>query len=85
MQEQAGVIQTEVRKMLIDVERIDERVGNLKKHFKQAEKDIGEIGISTNKVISRGEKIEQIELGEGAEPDEIAATAEIHALERGKG
>ena len=34
MQEQAGVIQTEVRKMLIDVERIDERVGNLKKHFK---------------------------------------------------
>ena len=85
MQEQAGVIQTEVRKMLIDVERIDERVGNLKKHFKQAEKDIGEIGISTNKVVSRGEKIEQIELGEGAEPDEIAATAEIHALERGNG
>jgi DNA recombination protein RmuC len=85
MQEQAGVIQTEVRKMLIDVERIDERVGNLKKHFKQAEKDIGEITISTNKVTSRGEKIEQIELGEGADVDEIAASAEIHTLERGNG
>jgi DNA recombination protein RmuC len=71
--------------MLIDVERIDERVGNLKKHFRQAEKDIGEISISTGKVMSRGEKIEQIELGEGAEADEIAASAEIHALERGNG
>lgn len=85
MQEQAGVIQTEVRKMLLDVERIDERVGNLQKHFKQAEKDIGEIRISTNKVSSRGEKIEQIELGEGADADEIAAGAEIHALDRGNG
>jgi len=71
--------------MLIDVGRIDERVGNLKKHFRQAEKDIGEIEISTGKVMSRGEKIEQIELGEGAEMDEIAAGAEIHALERGNG
>jgi DNA recombination protein RmuC len=85
MQEQAGVIQTEVRKILIDVERIDERVGNLKKHFKQAEKDIDDITISTNKVTSRGEKIEQIELGEGAEADEIEAGAEIHTLERDNG
>ena len=85
MQEQAGVIQTEVRKMLVDVERIDERVGNLQKHFRQAEKDIGEITISTGKVTSRGQKIEQIELGEGADADEIAATAEIHALESGNG
>ena len=80
MQEQAGVIQTEVRKMLVDVERIDERVGNLKKHFKQAEKDIGEIGISTNKVTSRGERIEEIELGEGADAKEITAGTGIRAL-----
>ncbi|MFT5487469.1 MAG: hypothetical protein ACI9MU_002388, partial [Alphaproteobacteria bacterium] len=30
-------------------------------------------------------KIEQIELGEGADPDEITAGAEIHTLERGNG
>ena len=83
MQEQAGVIQTEVRKMLIDVERINERVANLQKHFKQAEKDIGEISVSTNKVASRGQKIERIELGEGAEAEEITAGAEIHTLGRG--
>ena len=83
MQEQAGVIQTEVRKMLIDVERIDERVTNLQKHFKQAEKDIGEISVSTSKVASRGQKIERIELGEGADAEEITAGAEIHTLGRG--
>ena len=82
MQEQAGVIQTEVRKMLVDVERIDERVGNLKKHFKQAEKDIGEIGISTNKVTNRAERIEEIELGEGADAKEITAGTGIRALKR---
>lgn len=82
MQEQAGVIQSEVRKMLVDVERIDERVGNLKKHFKQAEKDISEIGISTNKVTSRGERIEEIEMGEGADAKEITAGTGIRALKR---
>ncbi len=85
MQEQTGLIQTEVRKMLIDVGRIDERVDKLQTHFRQAQEDIGKIRTSTNKVTSRGEKIELIELGEGANVEEIAAGAEIHALERGNG
>lgn len=85
MQEQAGLIQTEVRKLLIDVGRIDERVDKLQTHFRQAQEDIGKIRTSTNKVTSRGEKIELIELGEGAEAEEISPGAEIHTLERGNG
>lgn len=81
MREQAGVIQNEVHAMLEDVGRLDKRVDNLQKHFDLAEKDIREIRTSSEKITRKGEKIEQIELGEGVEPDEIAAGAEIHRLE----
>ena len=85
MREQAGVIQQEVQAMLEDVARIDERVDALQKHFGQAEEDLRKIRISTDKVTKRGEKIEEIELGEGAETEEITTGAEIHQLERGNG
>ena len=85
MREQAGVIQNEVRAMLEDVGRLDKRVDNLQKHFDLAEKDIREIRTSTEKINRKGERIEEIELGEGATPDEIAAGAEIHRLDRGNG
>ena len=78
MQEQAGLIQTEVRKLLVDVGRIDDRVEKLQKtHFRQAQDDIAKISTSTKKVATRGEKIELIELGEGAEMAEIPAAAKI--------
>jgi len=60
-------------------------VDKLQTHFRQAQEDIGKIRTSTNKVTSRGEKIELIELGEGPDVDEIAPAAEIHTLERGNG
>jgi DNA recombination protein RmuC len=63
MREQAHVIQAEVRIMLNDVGRLDDRVGKLETHFHQAEKDIRDIRISTGKVMKRGERIEEIELG----------------------
>ncbi|MEE2997107.1 MAG: DNA recombination protein RmuC [Pseudomonadota bacterium] len=85
MQEQAGLIQTEVRKMLVDVGRIDDRVGNLQTHFRQAQEDIGKIRTSTSKVTSRGEKIELIELGEVAEAEKITTGADLHKLGRSDG
>ncbi|MEO9902394.1 DNA recombination protein RmuC [Nisaea sp.] len=63
MREQAHVIQAEVRTMMTDVGRLDDRVGKLETHFRQAEKDIGDIRTSTNKITRRGDKIEEIELG----------------------
>ena len=66
MREQAHVIQKEVLTMLGDVNRLDDRVGKLQDHFGLAVDDIRQIRISTDKITKRGERIEEIEVGEGA-------------------
>ena len=62
MREQAHVIQKEVAILMEDVGRLDERTENLQKHFEQASKDIGLIRTSTEKIVSRAEKIGEIEV-----------------------
>ena len=69
MQEQAGLIQAEVMKMLKDLARLDQRVDNLEKHFGQAEKDLKEIRTSTEKVSRSGERITELEFGENTSDD----------------
>ena len=64
MREQAGVIQKEVGLLIEDICRLNERVDNLGRHFKQANDDIDAIKISSGKIIRKIEKIETIELGE---------------------
>ncbi|MCQ2741051.1 MAG: DNA recombination protein RmuC [Alphaproteobacteria bacterium] len=68
MKEQAGLIQKEVGLLLEDISRLDERVENLQKHFKQANDDIESIKTSSNKVSRRVKKIEEIEMGEDTTP-----------------
>lgn len=46
-----------------DVGRLDERVRKLQTHFLQANKDIDDILVSSNKVTKRGAKIEALEFG----------------------
>ena len=75
MREQAGVIQTEVMNLLKDVERLDKRVGSLQDHFRMANKDIEEISTSTGKIISRGGKIEMVQLGDDAPVEELVKPA----------
>ncbi len=70
MKEQAGVIQKQVGELIKDVGRLDDRVGKLKTHFSQAEKDITDIQTSTRKIVSKGEKIEAVQLGEETSPAE---------------
>ncbi len=62
MREQAGVIQAEVIKMLEDVNRINDRLGNMRKHFGQTTTDLDELTTSTNRVLKRAQKIESLEL-----------------------
>ncbi len=64
MREQAGVIQTEVVKLLEDVSRMSERVVKLRGHFTQAGTDLEQLSISTDKVTKRASKIESLELDE---------------------
>jgi DNA recombination protein RmuC len=73
MREQAGVIQTEVLTLLDDVERLDKRVGRLNQHFDQTAEDIRQIRISTDKVIKRAERIDEIQLGEETPAADLAA------------
>ena len=76
MREQAGLIQTEVAKMLTDMARLDKRVGNLESHFNLARRDIEEIRTSAGKITRRGEKIAELELEDEAE-ETAEDTAEL--------
>jgi len=61
MREAADRILKEVGMMIADVQRLKDRVDNLSKHFGQAEKDIDQIVVSSEKILSRGEKIQEVE------------------------
>ena len=62
MREQADVIQAEMRKLLDDVRRLDDRVGKLQQHFNLTSEDIKKIRISTEKVTRSAERIEELQL-----------------------
>lgn len=66
MREQAHLIQREVGALMEDVDRLSKRVGKLRRHFDQTLGDIHDIGVSTEKIASRGEKIKQVEMEETA-------------------
>ncbi len=75
MREQAGLIQTEVRLLLDDIGRLDDRVAGLAKHFDQAAEDLRQIKISTDKVTRRADRIEAVQVGDDPPLDAVAAPA----------
>jgi DNA recombination protein RmuC len=83
MREAADKILAEVGLLIDDVQRLKDRVDNLDKHFGQANKDIEQIVISADKIVSRGEKIHGVEFGEEAEPSNVIPVP-IRKLEAGE-
>ncbi|RYE08902.1 MAG: DNA recombination protein RmuC [Hyphomicrobiales bacterium] len=71
VREEAHRIQAEVRELVTDVGRLKDRVIALQKHFTQANNDIGDILISTSKIVRRGQKIDELDLDD-AEPQRLA-------------
>lgn len=69
--EQAGLLQAEVGRLLDDVRRLDDRVGRLQSHFRQADDDMRQIRISTEKIDKRAERIREVEVDE---PERVSAT-----------
>lgn len=65
IREEAHVIQVEVQKLLEDVERLDGRVAKLDSHFRQAQDDVAQIRVSTEKIVKRSQKIETLEFDNG--------------------
>lgn len=80
MREQAHLIQGEVLRLMEDVNRLDDRVRKLQTHFGQAQKDIDDILVSSDKVTRRGQKIEALDF----DAERLAATkrAETAAAEK---
>jgi DNA recombination protein RmuC len=67
MREQAHLIQREVSRLTEDMGRLRERVLDLQRHFGQANDDIEKILTSSERIASRGHRIESLEFeGDGA-------------------
>jgi DNA recombination protein RmuC len=64
MREAADKILKEVGLMIDDVQRLKDRVDNLDKHFGTVNNDIEQIVTSADKILSRGEKIKDVEFGD---------------------
>lgn len=82
MREQAGLIQKEVSYLMEDVHRLRDRVLKLQQHFGQAGKDIELVLTSSEKISSRGRKIENLDFEE--ESRAAAEQAKMPASARGK-
>lgn len=72
MREAADKILAEVGLLIDDVNRLRDRVEKLDRHFGQASSDIKQITISTDKIVSRGEKIKDVEF-DGGDVEVISA------------
>jgi DNA recombination protein RmuC len=80
LREQAHIIQAELRRLLDDVGRLDERVAKLQRHFDQATEDVRQIRITTEKVGKRAERIEELQVGDvggGYRPGEVEGPEEV--------
>jgi DNA recombination protein RmuC len=75
MREQADAIQREVGLLLDDIGRLAKRVDNLESHFSAAEKDVREIRTSTEKIIRRGDRIQDVELEKTPPPLTLVSPA----------
>jgi DNA recombination protein RmuC len=77
LREQAHLIQGELRALLEDVSRLDDRTAKLQRHFEQASEDVRQIRISTEKVGRRAERVGELELGEDKPDAAIEAPATL--------
>ena len=59
---QVHVIQEHLVNLAKDFDRFKKRMENLSRHIQQANKDVAEVHTSANKISSRFEKIEKVEL-----------------------
>jgi DNA recombination protein RmuC len=68
MRDAADLIRTEVGHMMGDVGRLRERVLKLQQHFGQANEDMRQILISSEKLEKRGSRIEELDFDEAPAP-----------------
>ncbi len=90
MREAADIVRNEVIRMMEDIGRLRERVSKLQAHFNQANEDMRQILISTDKIDKRAGRIEELEFdgeesGAGPAPrDNVIAAPIARKLEAGE-
>jgi DNA recombination protein RmuC len=84
MRDQAHVIQSEVGKLLEDVRRLADRTARLDGHFRQAQEDLGQIAVSSDKIAKRGERIEAMEFSENEAPAQVETLPHLRLARGGE-
>ena len=69
--EQAGIIQSELRAIVDDVDRLEQRTANLQRHFDQATDDVRQIRISSDKVATRAARLDLAAIADRTRPDAV--------------
>ena len=77
MREQAHILQAKIGDLVKDVDRLDDRVGQLQKHYDQGSEDLRKIRISTEKIVKRGGEIAELELEAPAEAAALSHTPSL--------
>ena len=72
MREQAHLVQREVGILLQDVARLHKRTHNLEAHLNRTNDDVREILISSEKVLRRGQSIEQVQVERVSDQNSIS-------------
>jgi DNA recombination protein RmuC len=62
MRQQADLIQKEVGALLKDIKLLADATDKLQRHFNQAEADMKDIATRTDRIVTRADKIEKVEL-----------------------
>ena len=84
MREAAGKIMIEVGLLVADVVRLRDRVENLERHFGQASSDIKQIVVSADKIVNRGERIQDVEFADEPPDADILPGPGARRLEAGE-
>ena len=84
MRDEAHVIQAEVGKLLNDVRLLVTRAGKLDAHFRQAQSDLGDIGVSTEKIMRRAEKIDSMDFGDADVPARVEGAPHLRLAKGGE-
>jgi DNA recombination protein RmuC len=79
MREQAGAIRKELHMLFEDVRRLGERVEKLDTHFTQAQNDVREIRLSSDKAQRRARRLDNFDFEELAPDSAADTTAELTA------
>jgi DNA recombination protein RmuC len=73
LRQEAGRIRGELDRLLADLGRLDDRVESLRRHFGQAERDIGMIETSSAAIKRGGQRLADLEMDEPAPPKVLPA------------